>query len=211
MRAPLVVIGAALLVTVGAVAAGYSTASHPARPNPIRIEHGIPIGVIDTPAGAVAAADNYLVSEDDALLSPTGVRTVVDNAWARGARASELAQPFPAAALAVKPATFSGLRLTAAVAANKLESYTPQSAQIGVWHEITAWSPTITPTQRWSLDTVTLVWSSDRWLLASRSTAPDSQTPVPAWTSGGVEDRTSQAFGARLAGMSGPYYEGSGP
>lgn len=211
MRASLLGIAVAIAVAVGAFAAGYHSAPKPARPDPIRMEDGIPVGVTDTSGGAVAAADNYLVTEDDALLSPTALRTVVGRLWTSGARAAELAQPFPAAALVGRPATFSGLRLTAAVAASKLESYTPQSAQIGVWHEITLWSPTISPTQRWSLDTVTLVWNSGRWLVASRSTAPDSQTPVPAWTSGGVEDRTSQAFGSRLAGMSGPYYEGALP
>jgi hypothetical protein len=135
----------------------------------------------------------------------------VDTEWAPGDRAVELAQPFQAAALAGKPAAFADLKLAASVAAHKLESYTPQTAQIGVWHEITIWSPTVVPTQRWTLDTVTLVWDSGRWLVASRSSAPDSQTPVPSWTSGGRQERTSQAFDARLAGMSAPYYDGSQP
>jgi hypothetical protein len=210
MRVCLLGIGVALIAVAGAVT-GYRIAPKTARPNPVRIERGVPVGVLDTRTGALAAADNYLVAEDDALLSAAEIQEVVDELWAQGARAAELAQPFPAAAAGGRPRTFSGLKLTAAVAANRLESFTPQTAQIGVWHAITIWSPTITPTQRWILDTVTLVWRSDRWLVASRSSAPDRQTPVPAWTSGGAADRTSQAFDARLAGMSGPYYEGAWP
>src|SRR2546430_489054 len=91
--------GVALVTAVGAFSIGFGTASKTARPAPIRLEHGVPVGVLDTPAGAVAAADNYLVSEDDALVSPAGIRGVANELWTPGARAAELAQPFPAAAL----------------------------------------------------------------------------------------------------------------
>jgi len=87
----------------------------------------------------------------------------------------------------------------------------PQISQVVVWHEITLWSPSVPPTQRWSLDTLTLVWDSGRWLVASRTAAPDPETPVPAWTSGTADDSTRQAFNTRLAGMSAPYYTGVAP
>lgn len=212
MRAwSLVVVVVALLVTLGALVIGYGTAPRRLVPNPVRFEHGVPVGVLDTPAGALAAADNYLASEDDALLSADRLRRVVDTVWAPAERGVELAQPFPAAAVAGRPATFAGLKLTAAVAADRLDVYTPRSARVGVWHEFTVWSATVAPTQRWSLDTVSLVWDSGRWMVASRSTAPDSATPVPGWTSGARGDRTSQAFDARLAGMSAPYYGDARP
>lgn len=204
----LLVVLVVLPISVAAVAVGYRTAPKRAAANPVRLERGVPVGVLDTPAGALAAADNYLVSEDDALVSADRLRRVIDTAWAPAERSVELAQPFPAAAVAGRPATFAGLKLTAAVAADKLEAYTPRSAQVGVWHEFTTWAPSVAPTQRWSLDTVTLVWASGHWLIASRSTAPDSATPVPGWTSGSPSDRTSAAFDARLAGMSAPYYGG---
>lgn len=209
MRTSLLLALAALCLMAGGLALGYESVPTAVRANPIELVHGVPVGTLDTRGGAVAAADNYVASEDQALLSPERIRRVVDTVWAPAERAVELAQPFPAAAVAGKPATFAGLRLTAAVAADKLGAYTARSAQVGVWHEFTIWSPTVAPTQRWSLDTVTLEWDSGRWLVASRSVAPDSATPVPAWTSGGALDRTSQAFDARLAGMSAPYYRGS--
>lgn len=209
MRPPTIVAVASCLMIGAAFASGYVTAPTDADPNPIRLEDGVPVGVLDTPSGARAAADNYLASEDNALLSPTAVQRVVDTVWEPRGRAVELAQPFPAAARADKPATFAGLRLTAAVAAQRLESFTPRAARIVVWHEVTIWAPTVSPSQRWSLDTLWLVWQSGRWLVASRSSAPDSQTPVPSWTSGRPQDRTAAAFDTRLAGMSAPYYAGS--
>jgi hypothetical protein len=211
MRRTSVLVAVLLVVAVGAIAIGYKTAPKVARANPIRLEDGVPVGVVDTPVGALAAAENYLASEDDALLSRAEIRRVVVAAWAPAEREVELAQPFPAAALAGKPATFPGLELAAAVAGAQLDSYTPEGAQAVVWHEITLWSPTVVPTQRWSLDTVTLVWDDGRWLVASRTSAPDSKTPVPAWTSGTPRDSTSEAFDTRLAGMSAPYYRGVTP
>jgi hypothetical protein len=202
---------AVLLVVVGALALGYQTAPRVVGTNPIRLEAGVPVAVVDTPVGAIAAAENYLASEDDALLSRGEIQRVVDTLWAPGERDVELAQPFPAAALAGRPATFPGLKLAAAVAGAKLESYSPQSAQVLVWHEITLWSGSVAPTQRWVLDAVTLVWDSGRWLVAARMAAPDSETPVPAWTSGTPQDRTTEAFDTRLVGMSAPYYRGLTP
>jgi hypothetical protein len=197
-----------LLVPAGAFVIGYESVPRTSHPNPIRLEGGVPVGVLDTPAGAVAAADNYLSAEDDALVSAGDLRRVLDAAWTPAARAVEFAQPFPAAALAGKPATFPDLELTAAVAGDRLESYTAGAARIGVWHEVTIWSRAVSPAQRWTLDTVTLVWQASQWMVASHSSAPQAQTPVPAWTSGGPDDRTSEAFDTRLAGMSAPYYGG---
>jgi len=205
-----VVVGA-LAVTAGALALGYETVPATTRPNAVRLEHGVPVGILDTAAGAVAAADNYVAAEDDALLSSNQIRGVVNTEWAPRERAVELAQPFLAAALAGTPATLDGLKLTAAVAADKLQAYSPQSAQVSVWSEITIWSSTVAPTQRWTLDTVTLAWDSGRWLVTSRSTAPDSSTPVPVWTSGDMRDRASATFDTRLADMSAPYYSGGTP
>lgn len=201
----------ALVLTAVAFAAGYRTVPATADRSPMRLENGVPVGVLDTPAGALAAADNYVSAEDDALLSGASIRRVVDTLWVPRERAIELAQPFPAAALAGRTDKFSGLKLMAAVAAHKLESYSANTVQVGVWHEITVWSSTLAPAQRWSLDTLTLVWDAGRWLVASRSSPPDSQTPVPAWTSGGPTDRTGEAFDSRLVGMSGPYYGAPSP
>lgn len=196
------------LIAVAALV-GYSTAPTTEHPNPIRLDHGIPVVVLDTPGGALAAADNYLASEDSALFSADQLRTVVNTDWLPQERSVELTQALPSAALQSTPFGLGDAQLTAAVAADKLEAFTRVSARVGVWHEITVWSsaPVVSqPAQHWMLDTVTLAFNGSRWLVASRSTAPDSRTPVPAWTSGGPRDRTIEAFDTRLAGMSAPYY-----
>jgi hypothetical protein len=199
----------AALVVGAAGAAGLATPPAMPHPDPIVLHRAVPVGVQDTPAGAIAAADNYLAAEDRALLSRSLLRTLVDLDWSPSARAAEFARPLPAAALAGKPETFPGLELTAAIAADRLDAYTAGTAQVGVWHEITLWSPTIAPAQRWELDAVSLVWRSGQWQVATRVAAPDAQTPVPSWTGGDQQDRTSAAFDARLAGMSTPYYGGT--
>lgn len=200
-----------LLLGAGGFVAGYGGRARAARRPPvIRFDQGVPVGVRDSPTGAIAAAENYLAAEDQALTSAAALRGVVAADWAPTDQQPELSLPFPAATLAGRPATFAGLRLTAAVAAAKLESYSPGSAEIRVWHEITAWSATVAPTQRWMLDTVKLVWSSGRWAIAARSSTPDAATPVPAWTNGQAQDRTASAYDSRLSGMSGPFYEGTG-
>jgi hypothetical protein len=196
----------AVLVLGAAVAGGLATAPVTTDPDPIMVRQGVPVGVERTPNGAIAAADNYVAAEDRALTSAAGMRAVVETDWVPSARRVELAQPYPAAAIAGKPLSFPGLRLAADVAADRLESYSSNTAQIGVWDEITVWSSTVAPTQHWELDTINLVWGAGQWQVASRLTAPDAQTPVPSWTSGGPADRTSAAFDSQLAGMATPYY-----
>jgi len=205
MTRPALAIGAAVLVA-GAFTAGLATRAHTAHPDPVRLDRGVPIGVLHTPDGAVAAADNYLAAEDGALLSPDQLRQVIATDWTPRERQVELSQPLPTATLKTTPQQLGDTRLTAVVAANKLESFSSNRAQVGVWHELTTWSSTRPPAQHWMLDTVTLVWQDGRWLTTSRVTAPDADTPVPAWTNGGPSDRTSQAWDEQLAGMTAPYY-----
>lgn len=208
-RAALVTAGA-LAVIAGAFWGGYATPRTTAHPNPIVLEHGVPVGVGHSSSGALAAADNYLAAEDSSLLSPGALRAVVDTDWTVRERQVELAQAVPAASLRTTPAELGDTKLTASVAAHKLESYAPSSARVGVWHELTVWSSTLAPTQYWSLDTVTLLWRDGRWLVSSRVTSPTTATPVPPWSGGSPDDRTSAAFDQRLAGMSAPYYGDGG-
>jgi len=206
MIRPAPALAALAAMLAGSFVTGYVTVSGTAHPNPIRLEDGVPVGVLDSPGGAVSAAENYLAAEDGALLSPDQLRAVVKADWAPRAQPVELAQPFPVASLRSTPQQLGDGRLTGAVAATKLLSFDGRSAQVAVWHELTTWSSSVLPTQHWLLDSVTLAWQDGRWLVTSRSSAPDGSTPVPAWTSGGPADRTSEAFDSRLAGMTAPYY-----
>lgn len=205
-RATVLALPVLILLIGGSAVAGAITAPSTLNSDPVVLRQDVPVGVEHSASGAVAAADNYVAAEDRALLRPAHLRRVIETDWEPRAQAAELARPLPAAALAGKPADLVGLRLTAAVAAQRLTAYSTHTARVRVWDEITAWSPTLAPTQDWHLDTVALAWRSGRWLVASRASAPDAQTPVPSWTSGEAADRTSSAFDSRLAGMSEPYY-----
>ncbi len=211
------VIAAAIAVFAVLAALGAATAPTTAHPSPLRLEHGVPVVIADTPQGAVAAAENYLVAEDQALLDPARLRLAVDIDWTSQERQVELSQGLTWMALPPRTTTQGAAGrcggscyLTAAVAAIKLESFAPTAAQVSVWHELAVWGPAFEPSQYWMLDMLALVWSGGRWLVSSRSTAPGSQTPIPAFTNGTAADRTSQAWTQRLAGMSVPYYGGSG-
>lgn len=201
---------AVLMLLTAAFLSGYQSTKPRSSTALIALAHGIPVGVVDTPAGALAATDNYVASEDNALLSPFLLRQVVDTDWSPPERSVELSGRLASAALASTPAGLGNARLTAAVAGHRLDAFSARSARVSVWHEVTVWSsapPVMSPpAQHWSLDTVGLVWDNDRWLVASHTVAPPSATPVPAWTSGAPSDRTNQAFTGRLAGMSAPYY-----
>jgi hypothetical protein len=204
VRAVLAVGAVAALVAVGA--AGYGSAGSTPASNPLRLVSGIPVGVLDSPAGAVSAADNYLAAEDGALLDPALLRRVIATDWTVADRQSEASLTVPSAALRTTPGSLGDLHLTAAVAGDRLESYSPRAARVGVWHEVTFWSSSVAPAQHWSLDSVALVWRSGRWQVASRVVAPVAQTPVPGWVNAAPGERSSAALSAALSGMSAPYY-----
>jgi len=52
-------LGAGVLIGRGSV----SSAQRSSTTNPIALVNGVPVGVADTPAGAIAANDNYLATE----------------------------------------------------------------------------------------------------------------------------------------------------
>ena len=134
-------------------AAGYATTGKTRDPNPLRLHAGVPVGVLDSPTGAISAADDYLAAEDGALLDPSLLRLVVRTDWTPGDRASELALTVPSAALRTTPGSLAGVRLTAAIAGDRLEAYAPAVARVQVWDEVTLWSSSLPPAQHWSLDT----------------------------------------------------------
>lgn len=204
VRVAVALVAVAALVASGT--AGYATVGGTGDPNPLRLKAGVPVGVLDSPAGAVSAADNYVAAEDGALLSPALLRRVVQTDWIAVDRQSELSLTVPSAALRTAPGSMGGVRLTAAVAGDRLESYAPGAARVGVWHEVTLWSSSLVPAQHWSLDTVGLIWSGGRWQVASRVVAPAAQTPVPYWVNRAPGERTSAALSEMLSGMSAPYY-----
>jgi hypothetical protein len=176
----------------------------------IELRDGVPVGVQHTPAGALAAADNYLASSSQALeQDPRAFGALVAKVYAPANREQTLAQ---AQQLRLSdPVGMSnygeGGRGLAVVAARRLDSYTPSSATVMSWLAGVMWGPHLPPRQSWNLVDTTLAWSSGRWLVVSSQTDP-TPAPVPAIVY--VEGRNdSTAAFSRLAGMTAPFY-GSG-
>jgi hypothetical protein len=176
----------------------------------IELLDGVPVGVERSPAGALAAADNYLALASQSLeQDPAVFAALVGQAYAPDVRASALAQA--AQLRASDPQNMSnyaqgGLGL-AVIAARRLDSYTPEQATVTSWLGGFVWGPELAPRQTWSLVDTTLRWESARWLVvASRVDATPAPVPSIVYVNGTNDE--SGAF-ARLAGMSAPFY-GSG-
>jgi hypothetical protein len=168
---------------------------------------GVPVGVKDTPAGVLAAADNYLaVASQSIEQDPGEFAELVAEVYAPQERASTLAEA--GRIRAEDPQNMGnyrdGGRGLAVIAARRLDSYTPQQATVTSWLGGFVWGPHLTPRQTWNLIDTTLRWQSARWLVVSSETDP---TPAPVPSIVYVDGDNDQAAGfARLTGMSAPFY-----
>ena len=164
-----------------------------------------------TPAGALAAADNYLaVSSQSIEQHPAAFAALVAHAYAPASAAAR--SPKLGRLRAADPLNMTnygdGGRGIAVVAARRLDSYSPQSATVTSWLAGFVWGPRLSPRQSWNLVDTTLRWQSGRWLVVSCDTDP-TPAPVPSVVYVEGSNDQSAAF-ARLAGMSAPYYAAGG-
>jgi hypothetical protein len=177
----------------------------------IRLVDGVPVGVQDTQAGALAAADNYLaVASQSIEQDPQVFSALVAQAYAPQARSGTLAQARQIRAADVQNmANYrEGGRGIAVIAARRLDSYTPASATVTSWLGGFVWGPQFSPRQTWNLVDTTLDWQAGRWLVLSSDTDP-TPAPVPSIVYvDGPNDR-APAFD-RLEGMTAPFYGTAG-
>jgi hypothetical protein len=180
-------------------------------PGAVKLLDGVPVGVAQTRAGALAAADNYLALSSQSIeQDPRAFAALVAQGYAPTVRARTLAEAEKVrAADPQNMANYAeGGRGIAVIAARRLDSYSAQSATITSWLAGIVWGPHISPRQSWNLVDTTLRWQSGRWLVVSSAT-DSTPAPVPSVVYlEGSNDRTP-AF-ARLAGMTGPYYAAGG-
>ena len=170
--------------------------------------HGIPVGVQDSAAGALAAADNYLaIASQTVEQDPGEFSALVNTVYTPGSRASTLAQAAAArgADVADMRNYAQGGRAVAVIAARRLDHYTPGRATVTSWLGGFVWGPALSPRQSWNLVDTTLVWRQGRWLIASMS-AERTAAPVPSVVFVDGHNNQSGAFDARLAGMTAPFY-----
>ena len=200
------IVAAVLIVGVAGVsfAAGRFTVGGNRAKDPVRLEHGVPVGVERTRGGALAAADDYLAVEQETVeRSPPRFVSLVDIAYERSIQADSLT-----AAAADRQRDPVGMRLWRSggesftiVGAHRLDRYGGNVAHVAVWAGQVFWGPGQVPTQAWGLAELTLRWQGGRWLVAAMKSLPGG-VPVPsALAPAGPGDEGAAAFDSRLAGF----------
>ncbi len=204
---------AGVIVLVGLLAGILSLASggeHGGEVAAVKLIGGVPVGVQHTPAGALAAADNYVALASQSIeQDPAVFAELLAQAYAPQARGRTLTEAGRVRAGDVQNMTNyrEGGRGIAVIAARRLDSYTPQQATVTSWLGGFVWGPHLAPRQTWNLIDTTLRWQTGRWLVLSSNT---DTTPAPVPSIVYVEGDNDQAPAfARLAGMTAPFY-GSG-
>jgi hypothetical protein len=172
---------------------------------------GVAVGVQDTRAGALAAADNYVaIASQTVEQNPVEFAQLVDTVYAPAARTSTLAQA--ARARAADGADMrnyaQGGRAVAVIAARRLDRYTPGRASVTSWLGGFVWGPRLSPRQSWNLVDTALTWQQGRWLVASMNTER-TPAPVPSVVFVDGNNNQSGAFDAGLVGMTAPFYGAS--
>src|SRR5271155_2119071 len=113
-------------------------------PAAVVINDGVPVGVRDTRAGALAAVDNYLAIASQTIeQNPGEFAALVDTVYTPGSRANTLK-----AAARARAADVTGMRnyaqggrAVAVIAARRLTHYTPARATVTSWLGGFVWGP----------------------------------------------------------------------
>jgi hypothetical protein len=192
----------------GVVIGRTTTHANHASPAAVVMVAGIPVGVQDTRAGALAAADNYVaIASQTVEQNPVEFAELVGTVYTPTARSGTLA-----AAVRVRAADVAdmrnyaqGGRAVAVIAARRLDRYTPARASVTSWLGGFVWGPGVSPRQSWNLVDTTLTWQRGRWLVASMSTER-TPAPVPSVVFIDGHNNQSAAFDAGLVGMTAPFY-----
>jgi len=199
-RAGLVTVTALLLA--GSFLAGR-TGSVPAA-DPIETIGGVPVGIEHSPAGAVAAADEYVAAEQQTVeRSPARFAALVSADYVQSAQASSLA-----AASSDRQRDPAGMALWAGggesftvIGAHRLDWYRRDSARVTTWAGQIFWGPRQAPSQVWAIGRTTLVWRGGRWRVSAISTLPEP-APVPAaLPQADARDDSREVFETQLQGF----------
>ena len=201
--------GAVVLSALGAFVGGRSIAAAPEPPASVTTIDGIPEAVDHSPAGALAAADNYVaVAYATVERNPHRDGLLIDTVYAPAIRRSAIG-----GAAAVRSQNAAGMSLWAhggqnlsLIGARRLDYYRGDEAQVTTWNVDVFWGPGRPPKQAWVLTQTSLLWARGRWLLTATATLP-TPGPVPAITpQATAADDSESAFDRDLAGFSAPMY-----
>jgi hypothetical protein len=174
---------------------------------PVRLIDDVPVGVVHTPAGALAAVDNYVALASQSIeQDPQVFAALVAQTYTPQARARVLAeaQRIRAGDEQNMSNYREGGRGIAVIAARRLDSYTSLTATITSWLGGFVWGPRLAPRQTWNLVDTTLRWQDGRWRIET-SNADMTPAPVPAIVYVDAGNDQADAF-SRLDGMTAPFY-----
>jgi hypothetical protein len=201
------------VVALGAAAFALGRSAATLAPDPIVSRDGVPTGVDHSPGGAVAAADEYLATEQATVeRNPARFSALVANDYVTSLRASALA-----GAVVDRGRDPDGMKLWAGggqsftvIGADRLDWYGRDGARVTTWAGQVFWGPRQRPTQAWSLGEITLAWREGRWQVAAMGTLPIA-APAPAvLPQAAPADDDTSVFSRELAGFSAVGYGSPG-
>jgi hypothetical protein len=202
-----------VLLALGAFLGGRSLAPARQPADPITTIGGIPVAVDRSPAGALAAADNYVaVSYATVERSPRRDEQLIDTVYDPAIRSSAIGG---AATVRSENAAAMGLwahggQNLSLIGARRLDYYDGDEAQVTTWNVDVFWGPGRPPKQAWVLTQTSLRWARGRWLVTTTATLP-TPGPVPSDTPQATAANDSgPAFDRDLAGLSAPMYGAAG-
>ena len=175
----------------------------------MRTIDGVPVGVQQSRAGALAAADNYVARVTETIVQdPNAYERLVRSVWVpegQDAALEEGNRTRERSAAAVENYAAGGRGL-AVVAARRVDTYDGTRAEVTTWTAGLNWGPRQRPGQRWFLTETTLRWDGQRWRVEDMS---EASRPAPAPARVGYDDRASlesATFDRELRGMTAPTY-----
>jgi hypothetical protein len=197
------------LLAVGAFAIGRSLAPAPQPADSVTTIGGVPVAVDHSPAGALAAADNYVaVAYATVERNPRRDEQLIDTVYAPSIRMRAID-----GAATVRNQNATGMNFWAhggqdlsLIGARRLDYYDGDQAQVTTSNVDVFWGPGRPPKQAWVLTQTSLRWARGRWLVTTTATLP-TPGPAPAVTpQGTAANDNERAFDRDLAGFSAPAY-----
>lgn len=191
-------------VLLAAAAFLLGRAAHAITASPIQLRDGVPVGVGHSPGGAVAAADDYLVTEQASVeRDPARFAAMVSEDYAPALKADSMSS-----AAADRQRDPGGMLIWArggevftVIGAHRLYWYRAGTAQVTTWAAQVFWGPGQPPCQAWSIGEITLGWRDGHWEATGMSTLPVAAPAPAALPQATPSDDTAAAFSSELAGF----------
>jgi len=222
-RWPVIVAGLVVILVVAVIAwvAGRSSAPDAtaqtqdggAQPAAIKFVDGVPIGIQNSRAGVLAAADNYVsTATETAIQDPARYEQLVRRAYAADYRTTALrdARKVRDESPELVEAYKNGRQGVAVVAARRLDSFGGDRARVTTWRAGVVWSPRDKPFSQWFLTETRLRWVGERWLV-ERIDDAQRAAPAPPIRYQDRKALSTATFDRELRGMTAPIYGAAAP